>query len=588
MAIGIIGNDEKNKLINYRLTNKYYDNTVKIDISDSNDSHALICKNIKEKSTVLDVGCSQGLIGSCLKEELDCKVYGIEIDRQAAEYAKKTNCYEEVFSFDITNEKDKNYINFFENKQKYDYIVFADVLEHLIYPADVLINFSKLLNKNGRIIISLPNIAHYDIVNGLLNETFNYSDMGLLDCTHIRFFTKYSFAQYIDSINKATDTKFDLKLLDRTVIKPYFYGNYPYVDKIIDNNKDMIVLQNIFELSLDNKSSNLKIILNEVPVNLTESINNKISCYENDIKILEKENKELKEDIKVTHNQLSELYKYKLLYEQILNRKSWKMNKPIRILKQKLKDNKLKRMSNDSKISIMFFVHSWVNIENTKSSFIGGTTINILDIIEVLKDRYNCYVITVLNNRYVLVKIENNKQQIYDLGLVVNVKEFDEYDYSFYEKINDLITNLQIDIIHIHHIINFPCDLSMICKKVKTIVTLHDYSIVCPRYFLINSKDIVCDGPELTKCSKCKCVSQFKLKTRKEAISNLLNNASSVIFPDDSLLNYIKKYYDIKNSVIIPHGMNLKKFSKFEYCDHIVNKKHINVAFVGNIDGHKG
>lgn len=588
MAIGIIGNDKENKLINYKSTNKYFDNTANIDISDSNDSHALICKNIKGKSTVLDIGCSQGLIGKYLKEELDCKVYGIEIDEKAAEYARKTNCYEEVFSFNISIENEKKYIDFFKRKQKYDYIIFADVLEHLIYPADVLINFSKLLNRNGYIIVSLPNIAHYDIINGLLNETFNYSDMGLLDCTHIRFFTKYSFAQYINSINKTTNVKFDLKLLDKTIIKPSFYGKYPNVDKIINDNNDMVVLQNIFELSLDDKASNLKNILGEVPVNLTEEIDNKIENYESNIKILENENEQLKSDVKRTHNELSELYKYKLLYEQMLNRKSWKYSKLMRNLSLKLKDSKLKKLPSNSKTSILFFVHSWVNIKNAKSSFIGGTTINILDILDVLKHRYNCYVITVLNNRYVLVKVEIDKQEIYDLGLVVNVREFDAYDYSFYEKINEIINNLQIDIIHINHIINFPCDLSIISKKIKTIITLHDYSVVCPRYFLINSKDVVCDGPELTKCSNCKYVSTFNLEVRNEAIRNLLNNASSVVFPDNSLLNYIKKYYDIKNYKVIPHGINLKKFSEFEYCDHVVNKKHINVAFVGNIDGHKG
>ena len=58
-----------------------------------------------------------------------------------------------------------------------------------------------MLKDNGKILVSIPNIAHYDIIRGLFNDQFNYSKVGILDNTHIRFFTKKLFAQFIDEIN---------------------------------------------------------------------------------------------------------------------------------------------------------------------------------------------------------------------------------------------------------------------------------------------------------------------------------------------------------------------------------------------------
>lgn len=79
MSIGIIGNDKNNKLLDYNKENKYYDPYVDINLKTFNDSHAILCKQVKKNSFVLDVGCGQGIIGKILERELNCRVYGTAV-----------------------------------------------------------------------------------------------------------------------------------------------------------------------------------------------------------------------------------------------------------------------------------------------------------------------------------------------------------------------------------------------------------------------------------------------------------------------------------------------------------------------------
>lgn len=277
MSIGIIGNDKNNKLLDYNKENKYYDPYVDINLKTFNDSHAILCKQVKKNSFVLDVGCGQGIIGKILERELNCRVYGIELDKTAINIANKEKCYKKIYNFDIADRTGNEFELFVADNLKFDYIIFSDVLEHLINPADTLLFFLKSLNEKGKILISLPNISHYDIINGLLNDKFNYSDMGILDNTHLRFFTKYSFAEYIDSINKKYKLSIDCKLIGQTIIKPHFYSKYPMIDSLFSLNPQLLVLQNLFMLlpnSLD--TSSLHSLLSENKIDLIQKLEENI------------------------------------------------------------------------------------------------------------------------------------------------------------------------------------------------------------------------------------------------------------------------------------------------------------------------
>lgn len=167
--------------------NKY---NFELNLNDRN-SLSLLINRIKPNSIVLEFGPANGRMTKHMKEQLNCKVYAVEIDENAA---NDTAQYTEKIIVDsIENYNWK--IEF--NSIQFDYIIFADVLEHLYYPEKVLQNVKEFLKEDGSILVSIPNIAHNSIIINLMKNEFNYSPTGLLDDTHIRFFTKKTFDNLI-------------------------------------------------------------------------------------------------------------------------------------------------------------------------------------------------------------------------------------------------------------------------------------------------------------------------------------------------------------------------------------------------------
>lgn len=617
MTIGVIANDEKNKLISDKLENKYFDKKIYeiIDENNQNESRSIICSQIKENSTVLDIGCASGVIGKYLKENKNCTMYGIELDSESIKLAKETNCYKELYSFDICEKESKEYQNFFSKKINFDYILFSDVLEHLVDPADALYQFGHLLKDDGEILISIPNIAHYDVIRGLLNENFNYSDMGILDNTHLRFFTKLSFAEYIESANKKYNENYDLEHISKTIIKPYFYGDYEKLDAIIEKNENLFVLQNIFsfkKIKKGDEPKNLNKLLKLKNKDLAKEINNQFREYEKEnehLKNIVDELKAIKHNNEEIINEL-ETIKYKneetinelvldqrdlLDYNQallnqingIINSKSWKCTQFIRDYKLKRQKKKTRLNIIDNKQSILFFIHAWVNTSNATSTNIGGTTLHLLDIINYIKNEINCYVLTIINNNYCLVTFDGANQKIYDLQLRASVKNFDKYDIRFLNLLLELLENLKIDMVHIQHLKNFPCDLQFLPKKIKTIVTIHDYFPKCPKLELVNYEKSLCINGKKLDCKKCTKLMNIDFETRNIAIQNLLRKANMVFAPDESVLEELNHFIKFDNKKVISLGLNLESFEKFSKRKKN-DIKQKNIAIVGALTEHKG
>lgn len=249
----ILGNALKNELVRKEEKNKYYDENIVIDIEDTNNTHSIIAKYIKPESTVLDVGCGAGYIGALLKSK-NCKLYGIDRDEKALEIAKNKVGYHKVYHFSVTDMKSEKYKSFFKEKIKYDYILFADVLEHVENPGDILLNFSKKLTTTGSILTSVPNVAHFDIIRGLLNRTFNYNKIGILDNTHLRFFTKDSFQDMIMSLNDLYKTNFSIQRIGKTIDKPNYISEYASLEKILNQDNELYVLQYVYAIKQGGKT----------------------------------------------------------------------------------------------------------------------------------------------------------------------------------------------------------------------------------------------------------------------------------------------------------------------------------------------
>jgi 2-polyprenyl-3-methyl-5-hydroxy-6-metoxy-1,4-benzoquinol methylase len=128
---------------------------------------------------ILDVGTADGYLGAILKER-GHSIVGIEQDVVAAERARYF--YD---SFHVASIEDFD----FPYQEEFDFILFADVLEHLKDPALVLRRALPALKKTGEVIVSIPNVANIVIRLSLLAGRFDYCDRGILDRTHLRFFT---------------------------------------------------------------------------------------------------------------------------------------------------------------------------------------------------------------------------------------------------------------------------------------------------------------------------------------------------------------------------------------------------------------
>ena len=178
---------------------------------DADDALSKLAARIAPGSAVLDVGTGAGGLGEFLSQERACGVDGV--NRSAAEIEIARPFYRELVQADL----ERALLSELLPGRHYDWLVFADVLEHLRDPARTLSDACRLLGKNGRVLISVPNVAHAGVIANLLDAEFVYTEEGLLDHTHVRFFTRSSLAALLGECGLAP-TAWDavVKPLDET------------------------------------------------------------------------------------------------------------------------------------------------------------------------------------------------------------------------------------------------------------------------------------------------------------------------------------------------------------------------------------
>ena len=147
-------------------------------------SHLLMLGEVADGSRVLDIGCSTGYLAERLAAR-GCSVVGFE--RDAASAAEAERWCEQVIVGDIEASADRA-----ELLAGFDFVLLGDVLEHLVDPWAALSFVRGLLAPGGVAVVSIPNVAAWPVRLGLLAGRFDYTDFGLLDRTHLRFFTRRS------------------------------------------------------------------------------------------------------------------------------------------------------------------------------------------------------------------------------------------------------------------------------------------------------------------------------------------------------------------------------------------------------------
>jgi 2-polyprenyl-3-methyl-5-hydroxy-6-metoxy-1,4-benzoquinol methylase len=143
----------------------------------------------KDAKRILDLGCASGQTGRKIKERQDCLIQGVEINEKAALEASKY--LDGVICAPIESALLKL------PNSKYDCVLILDVIEHLVSPEQVLFQVHEKISKDGHLVICVPNIGHWTIIQDLLEGRWDYKDQGILDRTHLRFFTYDSLVKLI-------------------------------------------------------------------------------------------------------------------------------------------------------------------------------------------------------------------------------------------------------------------------------------------------------------------------------------------------------------------------------------------------------
>lgn len=142
---------------------------------------------------ILDVGCAAGSLGAALKTRQQAELWGVEFVAGAAELAAQK--LDRVIPGTIEDSLTLLPDGYF------DTIICSDVLEHLVNPWQVLAALKTKLASGGELIASIPNIRHWSVIRGLLEGHWQYRDAGILDRTHLRFFTRNDILDLFSSAN---------------------------------------------------------------------------------------------------------------------------------------------------------------------------------------------------------------------------------------------------------------------------------------------------------------------------------------------------------------------------------------------------
>ena len=157
---------------------------------DPREAPGILLSYIARGSRVFDVGCGTGSLASAVRDKLGCQVVGLEPNVDRARVASERGI--EVVNRMFTREN-------VAGLPKFDVVMFADVLEHFADPIEALQLARTLLAPGGCIVASVPNVAHWTVRVDLLRGRFEYGDLGIMDATHLRWFTSASLLRLFTS-----------------------------------------------------------------------------------------------------------------------------------------------------------------------------------------------------------------------------------------------------------------------------------------------------------------------------------------------------------------------------------------------------
>ncbi|MGH2711244.1 MAG: glycosyltransferase [Actinomycetota bacterium] len=188
---------------------------VVVDPSDEDSSHGRLARLTGPGKKVLEVGPATGYLTKILRDA-GCSITAVEIDAEAASVAEQY-CERMIVGDIETLDFEKTF-----GDERFDVVIYGDVLEHLNDPETTLVRTKEVLASEGYVIASIPNVTHGSVRLALLVGRFRYTEMGILDRTHLRFYDRhgveelfaaagYSIEEWRDTENDPFNTELELR-----------------------------------------------------------------------------------------------------------------------------------------------------------------------------------------------------------------------------------------------------------------------------------------------------------------------------------------------------------------------------------------
>lgn len=246
-----------------------------------------LTSSIGRGKRVLEIGCASGSQTRVLAQDLGCSVVGIEIDPVAAERARPF-C-ERIIVGDVESLPLERLLD----PGAFDAVLMGDVLEHLRSPEEILRRSRAFLKPSGFLIASIPNFTHASITYEIAHGKFEYNEKGLLDDTHIRFFSRQSVLKLFDSAG------YIVERLERNVIEP----KHTEFGTTARDNADSEFLSYILEKNAEAKT--YQFLVQAVPKDFSDRVQIAAASMREQIERLEQELHRVRRDLNRAESHLS-------------------------------------------------------------------------------------------------------------------------------------------------------------------------------------------------------------------------------------------------------------------------------------------
>lgn len=175
----------------------------------SNPRHDYVAElPLDRDAKILEVGCGDGATGALALQEKKCSVYcGVELSPTAARRARGK--ITQVVAGDVEK------LELPWSPGTFDVLILSEVLEHFVDPWAVLEKLRPLMKSGGRVLASSPNVAHYKVLLMLFRGNWVLADSGLMDRTHLRWFTPISYRELFESTGFRVDVVRELTPLTK-------------------------------------------------------------------------------------------------------------------------------------------------------------------------------------------------------------------------------------------------------------------------------------------------------------------------------------------------------------------------------------